>query len=72
VQLSDPQPYKGLKLKTTIYHGYHIAGNDHLAIAINVSNPEDVHWFTPQTMEKDDIEQDAYTRAKVWAYEPYE
>ena len=32
-------------MKTEIHHGYHIAGNEHVAIAISVNNPREGHWF---------------------------
>lgn len=55
-------------MKHITKHGYYISGNEFLAIAINVDNPADAHYFTPQTMEEDGIEQDAFTRAIGWAY----
>lgn len=34
-------------MKTTIINGYHVAGNEYLAIAINVEDPKDAHYFIP-------------------------
>ena len=50
-----------------VCHGYQIAGNYYLAIAISVDDPTDTHCFTNQTM-MDGIEQGAFTRAIGWAY----
>jgi hypothetical protein len=47
-------------------HGYHFAGNYHIAIAINIKDPSDAHYFTK--VEADGFEQGALTRAIGWAY----
>jgi len=46
---------------------YMIAGNDFVAIAINMSNPQDAHWFTPGRSVCDDGDVTAWERAEVWA-----
>lgn len=33
-------------MNTTIVNGYHVAGNYYIAIAINVNDPKDAHYFT--------------------------
>lgn len=45
---------------------YEIRGNQHIAIAINVNDPKDVHWFDIDP----DVNNDAFIRACGWAYEP--
>jgi hypothetical protein len=49
-------------------HGYHFAGNYWVAIAINIKDPSDAHYFTNQTASADGFEQGALTRAIGWAY----
>ncbi len=53
-------------METITYHGYYIAGNKHLAIAINVNDPTDVHYFDIDP----DVNNNAYIRAQGWAFEP--
>lgn len=60
------QPDSDMDLE--IRHGYQFAGNYWVAIAINIKDPKDSHYFTNQTMEVDGIEQGAFTRAIGWAY----
>ena len=45
---------------------YEIRGNKFIAIAINVNNPEDVHYFDIDP----DVNNNAFIRACGWAYEP--
>ena len=52
-------------METTLYCGYYIAGNQHMAIAINAEDPTDVHYFTIDP----DVNNDAYVRAQGWAYD---
>ena len=51
-------------MQIEIYHGYYIAGNKYIAIAINIDNPEDVHYFHIDP----DVNNNAYVRAKGWAF----
>ena len=53
-------------METITYHGYYIAGNKYLAIAINVNDPTDVHYFDIDP----DVNNNAYIRAQGWAFEP--
>jgi hypothetical protein len=53
-------------METTLYCGYYIAGNQHLAIAINEDDPKDVHYFFIDP----DVNNNAYIRAQGWAYQP--
>jgi len=52
-------------METILYCGYHIAGNQHIAIAINANDPTDVHYFDIDP----DVNNDAYERAQGWAYD---
>lgn len=45
---------------------YEIYGNQHVAIAVNVNNPRDSHYFTLDP----GVNNDAFVRACGWAYEP--
>ena len=45
---------------------YEIYGNQHVAIAVNVFNPSDSHYFTIDP----EVNNDAFIRACGWAYEP--
>lgn len=38
-------------MKTLNVNGYSVAGNDFVAIAINLHDPEDAHYFTYVTHE---------------------
>ena len=51
-------------METITIHGYHIAGGKHIAIAINVDDPTDAHYFTIDS----DVNDNAYVRAIGWAY----
>ena len=53
-------------MRVCIYYGYHIAGNENIAIAINVDDPYDAHYFTRDP----EVNDNAYIRAMGWAYEP--
>ena len=53
-------------MQTAIYHGYYIAGNKYIAIAIDVDDPTDAHHFTIDP----DVNNNAYIRAQGWAFEP--
>ena len=53
-------------MKTCCVDGYHVAGNEHVAIAISVEDPSDAHLFTPHTMAEDYVDMGAYDRAIVW------
>jgi hypothetical protein len=55
------------RMKTETVNGYEIAGNEFLAIAINVENPKDAHYFTPGEQPFPSIPGlDAFERAVVW------
>jgi len=43
---------------------YEIRGNQHIAIAINVNDPKDAHYFTIDP----EVNNDAFIRACGWAY----
>lgn len=45
---------------------YEIRGNQFIAIAINVNDPKDAHYFTIDP----DVNNNAFVRACGWAYEP--
>jgi len=45
---------------------YEIRGNKYIAIAINVNDPTDAHYFTIDP----EVNNDAFVRATGWAYEP--
>ena len=51
VPLGDGPEYAKGHMETLTVNGYKIAGNAHLAIAINTENPEDAHSFTPDEHE---------------------
>ncbi len=57
-------------MQTETVNGYRIAGNYHIAIAINVDDPTDAHYFEPQEKIKwgaDFIpDMGAYDCALVW------
>jgi hypothetical protein len=53
-------------LRTAYYEGYIVTGNQYLAIAINVDNPQDVQIFAIDP----EVNNDAFIRACGWAYEP--
>ena len=55
-------------MKTTIVNGYHVAGNDFVAIAINENDPKDAHYFVePCTSFGEPLP--AYERAIAWTSE---
>jgi hypothetical protein len=45
---------------------YEIRGNQYVAIAVNVNNPKDSHYFDIDP----DVNNNAFIRAQGWAYEP--
>lgn len=51
-------------MNITTYCGYHISGNENIAIAINVNDPTDVHWFDRDP----EVNDNAFVRAMGWAY----
>lgn len=51
-------------LRTQYWHGYLITGNKYVAIAINVNNPKEAHYFTIDP----DVNNDAFVRACGWAH----
>lgn len=51
-------------MNNTIYHSYHVAGNENVAIAISEADPDDAHYFTRDP----DVNDNAYVRALIWAY----
>ena len=55
-------------LQTRVCYDYIVTGNDYIAIAVNIDNPKDAHYFTPHTKEIDDIEMTAFDRAVGWCF----
>jgi hypothetical protein len=53
------------RLLSTTVNDYDVAGNYYVAIAINIFNIKDAHYFTP-LIEKDGVEMGAYNRAVAW------
>ncbi len=53
-------------MKTETVNGYHVAGNEHLAIAINVTDPTDAHHFTPRNEGDDLTDMNAWDCAIAW------
>lgn len=53
-------------IRTERVGDYAVCGNQHVAIAINVNNPADSHYFTIDP----DVNNDAFVRACGWAHEP--
>jgi len=53
-------------MKIEHHNSYFVAGNEFLAIAINVLDAGDVHYFTPHTKAIDGIEMNAFDRAIAW------
>jgi len=51
-------------IRTTVWYGYFITGNQYLAIAINLEDEKDVHYFDIDP----DVNNDAFVRACGWAY----
>ena len=51
-------------IEEVIWYGYHITGNKYLAIAINIEDPQDCHYFTIDP----DVNNNAFIRAQGWAY----
>ena len=51
-------------VQETVVGDYEIRGNQYVAIAINVKNPKDSHYFDP------DVNNNAFIRACGWAYVP--
>ena len=49
-------------MKTTLVNDYHVAGNEFIAIAININDPKDAHYFTPCKVGLNH----AYEQAMVW------
>ena len=46
------------------WYGYRIIGNEYLAIAVNLKDPKDAHYFTIDP----EVNNDAFVRAQGWAY----
>lgn len=53
-------------VQETVVGDYEIRGNQYVAIAINVKNPKDSHYFDIDP----DVNNNAFIRACGWAYEP--
>lgn len=53
-------------VQTRIVETYLIVGNQKVAIAININDPEDSHYFTIDP----EVNNNAFIRACGWAYEP--
>ncbi len=53
-------------MRNQTVNGYYVAGNDYLAIAINVYDAKDAHYFTPHTVETASFEMTAFDRAIAW------
>lgn len=53
-------------VQETVVGDYEIRGNQYVAIAINVNNPKDSHYFDIDP----DVNNNAFIRACGWAYEP--
>lgn len=51
-------------MEIKIIHGYIIAGNQFIAIAINVDDSKDVHYFDIDP----EVNNNAFIRAIGWAY----
>jgi len=54
-------------MKTKTVGDYMLAGNEFLAIAINVNDPQDAHWFTPREEGDPLTDMRAFERAGAWA-----
>jgi hypothetical protein len=52
-------------VQETVVGDYEIRGNEYVAIAINVNNPKDSHYFDIDP----DVNNNAFVRACGWAYE---
>ncbi len=59
-------------IETTYVDGYVITGNHYVAIAINMTNPSDAHYFylTDCVEVTKGVHQSAFITAQGWAYEP--
>ena len=53
-------------VQETVVGNYEIRGNQYVAIAINVKNPKDSHYFDIDP----GVNNNAFIRACGWAYEP--
>ena len=53
-----------LNIRTTVWYDYFITGNQYLAIAINLKDPKDAHYFDIDP----EVNNDAFVRACGWAY----
>lgn len=53
-----------MNIRTTVWYDYFITGNQHLAIAINLKDEKDAHYFTIDP----EVNNDAFVRACGWAY----
>jgi len=54
-------------MDTRVVNGYEVAGNEFLAIAISIDDPEDAHWFTRDVGDSIlDPDCSAFKRALAW------
>ncbi len=53
-------------MNTTTVGEYEIAGNDYVAIAINVNNPDDAHYFIYEAPGDHNLSS-AFDKAVAWA-----
>ena len=62
-------------IETTYVDGYVISGNHYVAIAINMTDPSDAHYFYLDDCIVDikdgkNVVQSAFITAQGWAYQP--
>lgn len=52
--------------RTTFVNGYHVAGNDHVAIAVHGEHAGDAHYFVRYNKDASLPPMSAYYRAIAW------